>query len=111
VIHHCQAVRRGVREALLVADLPSGAYEASPAQAAASAIRLIKEGGASVVKLEGPSAGLAATISANGIPVMGHLGLPPISIHAPEHSFPAAVNLPSNQPQDRTERRVRARYP
>ena len=64
-----------------------------------------------MVKLEGPSAGLAATITANGIPVMGHLGLPPISIHAPEHSFPAAVNLPSNQPQDRTERRVRARYP
>jgi 3-methyl-2-oxobutanoate hydroxymethyltransferase len=68
VIHHCQAVRRGVREALLVAHRPFGAYEASPGQAAASAIRLIKEGGASVVKLEGPSAGLAATITANGIP-------------------------------------------
>jgi hypothetical protein len=56
-----------------------------------------------VVKPEGPSAGLAATITANGIPVMGHLGLPPISIHAPGHSFSAAVNLPSNRPQDRTE--------
>ncbi len=76
MIHHCQAVRRGVREALLVADLPSGAYEASPVQAAASAIRLIKEGGASVVKPEGPSTGLAATITTNGTPVMGHPGLP-----------------------------------
>ncbi len=72
-----QAVRRGLRTPLLIGDLPFGSYERSHEQAIASAQRLVKEGGADVVKFEGPSAGRAAAIAGAGIPVMGHLGLTP----------------------------------
>jgi len=72
-----KAVRRGLRTPLLIGDLPFGSYERSHEQAIASAQRLVKEGGADVVKFEGPSAGRAAAIAAAGIPVMGHLGLTP----------------------------------
>ena len=82
MIHHCQAVRRGVREALLIGDLPFGAYEISVEEGLANAIRLVKEGGVSVVKLEGPEAGLIAAMTAKGIPALGHLGLTPQSVNA-----------------------------
>jgi 3-methyl-2-oxobutanoate hydroxymethyltransferase len=74
-----RAVRRGLRRALLVADLPFGSYEVSDAQAVDTAIRFVKDGGADAVKLErgGTSAGRAAAIVAAGIPVMGHVGLTP----------------------------------
>lgn len=77
------AVARGAERALVVADLPFGAYESSPAQAFASAAQLMRQG-AQAVKLEGGrrSADKIAHLSENGIPVMGHLGFTPQSEHA-----------------------------
>jgi len=73
------AVRRGLRTPFLVADLPFGSYEASDAQAIATAQRFVKEAGADAVKLEGGGIMVqrAAAIVAAGIPVMGHVGLTP----------------------------------
>ena len=75
------AVSRGARRAFVVADLPFGTYEASPAQCHASAVRLLKEGGASAVKFEGGAhlAEHVALLSRSGIPVVGHLGFTPQS--------------------------------
>lgn len=83
MLHHVKAVRRGVRRALVVADLPFGSYQISHADGMRSAIRLLKEGGAQAVKLEGGSrvAGLAADLTEAGVPVMGHLGLTPQSVN------------------------------
>ncbi|GAB2466955.1 3-methyl-2-oxobutanoate hydroxymethyltransferase [Xylanimonas ulmi] len=75
-----QAVRRGLTSPLLVCDLPFGSYEASDAQAVATAVRLVKEAGADAVKLEGGGRMAASRIRAitdAGIPVMGHVGLTP----------------------------------
>jgi 3-methyl-2-oxobutanoate hydroxymethyltransferase len=74
-----RAVRRGLRRALLVADLPFGSYEVSDEQAVTTAIRFVKEGGAEAVKLErgGTSVARAEAIVAAGIPVVGHVGLTP----------------------------------
>ncbi len=83
MVYHSAAVRRGTRRALLVADMPFMSY-ASPSQAWGNAARLIGEGGAHAVKLEGGS-WLTATVSAltmRGIVVCGHLGLTPQSLHA-----------------------------
>jgi 3-methyl-2-oxobutanoate hydroxymethyltransferase len=79
-----RAVRRGLRRALMVGDLPMGAYEASDALAIASAQRLVKETRCQVVKLEGGgrSVDRARAIGGAGIPVMGHLGLTPQSATA-----------------------------
>lgn len=82
MVHHCLAVRRGVRKALLIGDLPFGSYEVSIEQGLSNAIRLVKDGGVSVVKLEGPEGDLVAALTAKGIPVMGHLGLTPQSVNA-----------------------------
>jgi 3-methyl-2-oxobutanoate hydroxymethyltransferase len=82
MVHHCQAVSRGVRDALLVGDLPFGSYQVSVEQGVASAVRLMKEGGAAVVKLEGPEFALVEALRSKGIPVMGHLGLTPQSVHS-----------------------------
>lgn len=79
ILHHLRAVRRGAPEAHIVADLPFMTYQASDEQAVASAGRLLKEGGADAVKMEGGTrlASRIAAISAAGIPVMGHIGLTP----------------------------------
>jgi 3-methyl-2-oxobutanoate hydroxymethyltransferase len=83
MLHHLKAVRRGVRRALLVVDLPYGAYHVSNEQALANAIRFVKEGGAEAVKLEGgrKRAPLIRKLVEAQIPVMGHIGLTPQSIH------------------------------
>lgn len=81
MIHHCAAASRARKEALLVADLPFMTYQLSPEQALQSAGRLLVEGGADAVKLEG-GAFRAATVQRlveNGIPVVGHIGLTPQS--------------------------------
>lgn len=79
MVHHTKAVRRGVSRALLVADLPFGSYQASTEQAMNSAVALMKAG-AEAVKLEGTSEAVPHLIAA-GIPVMGHVGLTPQSVH------------------------------
>src|SRR5713226_814735 len=82
VIYHTKIVARGVRHALLVADMPFMSYQVSPQQALASAGRLVKEGGAHAVKLEGGvrSAAAIAAIVAADVPVMGHVGMTPQSV-------------------------------
>ena len=84
MLHHARAVRRGVRRALMVVDLPFGSYHVSDEQALANAIRVLKEGGAEAVKLEGgrPRAGLVRKLVEAQIPVLGHIGLTPQSVHA-----------------------------
>ena len=84
VVYHTRLVARAARRALVVADMPFGSYQASPEDAVRSAIRLMKEGGAHAVKLEGGEtvrATIAAIVAAQ-IPVMGHVGLTPQSVHA-----------------------------
>jgi 3-methyl-2-oxobutanoate hydroxymethyltransferase len=83
-IHHAKAVRRGVKEAMVVVDLPFLTYQESPQQALHSAGRVLKETGAQAVKLEGGYPAMAETVARlvqAGIPVMGHLGLTPQSVH------------------------------
>jgi 3-methyl-2-oxobutanoate hydroxymethyltransferase len=83
IVYHCRMVARARQRALLVADLPFLSYQVSVADAVANAGRLIKEGGAEAVKLEGGIA-VADTIRALSrvdIPVMGHIGLTPQSVH------------------------------
>jgi 3-methyl-2-oxobutanoate hydroxymethyltransferase len=81
MLHHLRAVRRGVRRALLVGDLPFGSFHLGPGQAVASALRFVKEGGAQAVKIEGARPEVVAALVAAEIPVMGHLGLTPQSLH------------------------------
>jgi len=76
-----RAVVRSSRRALVVADLPFGSYEASPEQALATSTRFFKEAGAHAVKLEGAKIAQVRKLTESGIPVMGHLGLTPQSIH------------------------------
>jgi len=78
------AVVRGTKRAMVVADLPFGSYQASPAAALAAATRFMKESGAHAVKLEGGMrvARHVEELAAAGVPVMGHLGLTPQSVHA-----------------------------
>lgn len=74
-----RSVARATKRALVVTDLPFGSYEASPAQAHATAVRMVKEGGAVAVKLEGGRriADHVRLLTSSGIPVVGHLGLTP----------------------------------
>jgi len=81
MIHHTHAAAAGARRALLVADMPFGSYQASVADAVRSACRLIAQGSARAVKLEGPRCDETAAITAAGIPVVGHLGLTPQAVH------------------------------
>lgn len=83
MILHGQAVRRGVERALLVVDLPFGAYEEGPQQAFRNAARLMAQTGCAAVKLEGGE-GMAETVhflTQRGIPVMGHVGLTPQAVN------------------------------
>ena len=79
MLHHAKAVARGAKSAILVGDLPLGAYHASTADAIHNAMRMVKEGGADVVKLEGGEdfAPMAEAVVRAGIPVMAHIGLTP----------------------------------
>jgi 3-methyl-2-oxobutanoate hydroxymethyltransferase len=84
MLHHTRAVSRGASRALVVADMPFLTYQVSVADAVRNAGRLLQEGGATAVKLEGGRAveETVARLTDVGIPVMGHLGLLPQSVHA-----------------------------
>jgi 3-methyl-2-oxobutanoate hydroxymethyltransferase len=84
MVHHAQAVSRGARRALLVADMPFLSYQVSVEEAIRNAGRLLQEGGAHAVKLEGGTAwvcGVVERLVEAGVPVMGHLGLTPQAVH------------------------------
>ena len=76
-----RAVVRGSTRAMIVADLPFGSYEISPEQAMETSVRFLKEAGAMAVKLEGAHLATVEKLTSSGIPVMGHLGLTPQSLH------------------------------
>lgn len=82
MLHHTRAVSRGAENALIVGDMPFLSYQTSVEEGIRNAGRFLKEGGAHAVKLEGPMFELAGALVDRGIPVMGHLGLTPQSIHA-----------------------------
>ena len=83
MLHHAKAVRRGVKHAFLIADMPYGSYHVNPDEAVANAARFVKEAGAEVVKLEGGEkrADLIRRIIDAEIPVAGHIGLTPQSVN------------------------------
>ncbi len=81
MLHHTRAVRRAVRRALVVADMPFGSYHGTVAEGLANAVRFVKEAGAEAVKIEGPRVELVRALTEAEIPVIGHLGLTPQSIH------------------------------
>lgn len=83
MVHHCRAVSRGARRALVVADMPFLTAQVSLPDAVRNAGRLVQEGGAAAVKLEGGGAmaEVVGRLVDVGIPVMGHLGLLPQSVH------------------------------
>lgn len=81
MVHHTAAVRRAVKRALLIADMPFGSYQSSLSQAVDSAVTLMRAG-AEAVKLEGPYGAEIEAIVRAGIPVMGHVGMTPQSVHA-----------------------------
>jgi 3-methyl-2-oxobutanoate hydroxymethyltransferase len=94
MLHHCRAVARGARSALLIGDMPFMSYQASTGDAIRNAGRFLQQGGMEAVKLEGGRERLDAirAIVGAGIPVMGHLGLTPQSVN----------NLGGFRPQGRT---------
>jgi 3-methyl-2-oxobutanoate hydroxymethyltransferase len=83
MVHHSAAVVRGVTEAFVVGDMPFMSYQASAAEGLANAGRLMKEAGVNAIKLEGGSrvVELVARMVEAGVPVMGHIGLTPQSVH------------------------------
>ncbi|MCA1565124.1 MAG: 3-methyl-2-oxobutanoate hydroxymethyltransferase [Acidobacteria bacterium] len=83
MVRHTRAVRRGTERALLVADMPYGSYHTGADDAVRAALRLVKEGGAEAVKLEGGRARVETVgrLVAEEIPVMGHIGLTPQSVN------------------------------
>lgn len=84
MIHHASAVRRGISTPLLVVDLPFLSYQVSDEEALRSGGRVLKETGAEAVKLEGGDEATLSRVTAlvnAGVPVMGHLGLTPQSVH------------------------------
>ena len=81
MLHHTRAVRRAVRRALVVADMPFGSYHGTIPEGVANAVRFVKEAGAEAVKIEGPRVELVRALTEAQIPVIGHLGLTPQSVH------------------------------
>jgi 3-methyl-2-oxobutanoate hydroxymethyltransferase len=81
MLHHTRAVRRAVRRALVVADMPFGSFHGAIADAVANAVRFVKEAGAEAVKIEGPRVELVRALVNAEIPVVGHLGLTPQSVN------------------------------
>jgi len=83
MVHHTLAVSRGAKRALVIADMPFLTYQVTVAEAVRNAGRLVQEGGAAAVKLEGgrPILEVVQRLCEIGIPVMGHLGLTPQSVH------------------------------
>jgi 3-methyl-2-oxobutanoate hydroxymethyltransferase len=83
IVYHTRMVARGAGRALVVGDLPFGSYQTGPDRAVESAIRLVKDGGAQCVKLEGgvAMAETIARITSVDVPVVGHVGLTPQSVH------------------------------
>ena len=81
MLHHTRAVRRAVRRALVVADMPFGSYHGSVSDAVANAVRFVKEAGAEAVKIEGARIDLIRALTLAEVPVIGHLGLTPQSVH------------------------------
>jgi 3-methyl-2-oxobutanoate hydroxymethyltransferase len=83
MIYHCAAVSRGAKRAQIVGDMPFMTYQASEDEAVKNAGRLVAEGGAQAVKLEGGRdfCGVVSRIVRAGVPVMGHIGLTPQSVH------------------------------
>jgi 3-methyl-2-oxobutanoate hydroxymethyltransferase len=83
MLHHTRAVRRAVKRALVVADMPFGSYQSSVAEGVANAVRFVKEAGAEAVKIEGGAVRceLVERLAAAEIPVVGHLGLTPQAVH------------------------------
>lgn len=82
MLHHARAVRRGVRRAFLVVDMPYGSYHLGPQETLRHALSFVKEGGAEAVKIEGGRrrASLVEELTAAEIPVVGHIGLTPQSV-------------------------------
>lgn len=83
MLHHTRAVRRAVKRAIVAADMPFGSYHTSVAEGVANAVRFVKEAGAEAVKIEGGAVRceLVERIIGAEVPVIGHLGLTPQSIH------------------------------
>jgi len=83
MLHHCRAVARGAKTSLLIGDMPFMSYQISASEALRNAGRFLQEGGMDAIKLEGGRERQEAVraIVAAGIPVMGHLGLTPQSVH------------------------------
>ena len=81
MLHHTRAVSRAVRRALVVADMPFGSYHGTVDEGVANAVRFVKEAGAEAVKIEGPRVELIRALTEAEIPVVGHLGLTPQSVH------------------------------
>ncbi len=83
MLYHCAMVSRGARRALVVGDLPFGTYQQGVGVAMESAVRMVKEGGVAMVKLEGgvPMAATIRAVTSVDIPVMAHIGLTPQSFH------------------------------
>ena len=84
MLHHLRAVRRATRRALLIVDLPYGTYHVGEEETLRASIRCLKEGGAEAVKIEGGKkrAALIRRLVEAEIPVMGHIGLTPQSVHS-----------------------------
>jgi 3-methyl-2-oxobutanoate hydroxymethyltransferase len=83
MLHHTRAVRRGVRSALVIADMPYGSYHLDEAEGVRNAVRFVKEAGAEAVKIEGGESRvpLIHRLLDSEVPVMGHIGLTPQSLH------------------------------
>jgi 3-methyl-2-oxobutanoate hydroxymethyltransferase len=84
MLHHTRAVRKGTRRALVVADMPFGSYHSDIGESVRNAVRFVKEAGAEAVKVEGGERRLELIVRLTEaeIPVMGHIGLTPQSLHA-----------------------------